>query len=125
MRRLALVGFLALAVVVIAAGCNGNDDGSARDDTSLLCEENGVSVTIVDNHPTGSHILAIPASDVAAGVESTYDIQGNNTGHGHTVTVTAEDFAALDDGMVVNLTSSDTGAVGMSHTHNIVLDCNP
>ncbi len=123
MRRLVLFGFFAL-YVAIAVGCDG-DNGSIGDRASLLCEANGVSVTIVDNHPSGSHILEIPVSDVSAGVEVIYDIQGNNTGHGHAVTVSPEDFAALDDGMVVTLASSDTGAVGMDHTHPIVLDCNP
>jgi hypothetical protein len=89
------------------------------------CDDNGVTAIIEDNHPSGSHELDIPASDVADGVDVVYDIQGVNVGHGHTVTVTAADFSALDDGQEVTLTSSDTGAVGEDHTHGIVLDCSP
>jgi hypothetical protein len=61
--------------------------------------------------------LVIPVSDVTAGVERIYDIQGDNTGHGHTVTVTPDDFTALDAGTVLTLESSDTGAAGQDHTH--------
>lgn len=103
-----------------AAAC-----GSSSNEGTGLCAENGVTTTIVDNHPSGSHTLVVPVEDVAAGVEVTYDIQGNNTGHGHTVTVSATDFAALDSGTVVSLTSSDTGAIGMDHTHPVTLSCNP
>jgi hypothetical protein len=84
-----------------------------------------VTSTIVDNHPIGSHILEIPAEDVSAGVEETYDIQGDNTGHGHTVTVSADDFVDLDAGSEVMLTSSDTGAPGNDHTHPVTLSCTP
>ena len=90
-----------------------------------LCAENGVTTTIEDNHPRGSHVFEVPEADVTEGVEKTYDIQGNNTGHGHTVTVTAADFEALDTGVLVELTSSDTGAAGMDHTHPVTLSCSP
>ncbi|MCA9515135.1 MAG: hypothetical protein KC635_09355 [Myxococcales bacterium] len=82
-----------------------------------------MDITIVDNHPTGSHELEIAASDVSAGETIVYDIQGDNTGHGHTLTVSAEDFATLDAGEVVTLTSSDTGAAGRDHTHDVILSC--
>ena len=112
----------ALATLFLASwlvlGCGG-------DDVSAICEDNEVTVTIVDNHPNGPHVLVIPIGDIADGVEVTYDIQGNNTGHGHFVTVSADDFAALEAGELVTLTSSDTGAVGMDHTHPVLLTCDP
>jgi hypothetical protein len=46
-------------------------------------------------------------------------------GHGHSVTVSADDFIALDAGIEVTLESSDTGAAGMDHTHPVILTCNP
>ena len=67
----------------------------------------------------------MPLSDIAAGVEVTYDIQGNNTGHGHFVTLTAANFTALDAGTTVTLTSSDIGAAGKDHTHDVILSCAP
>ena len=99
--------------------------GSSSNEPTGLCAENGVTTFIVDNHPSGSHTLVIPVSDVTAGVEVTYDIQGNNTGHGHTVTVSPDNFTALDAGTVLTLESSDTGAVGQDHTHPVTLSCNP
>jgi hypothetical protein len=87
--------------------------------------DNGVTTTIGDNHPRGDHQLVIPVQDVVDGTETTYDIRGNNTGHTHSVTVTEDNFTALDAGTVVMLTSSDTGAVGGDHTHPVTLSCNP
>jgi hypothetical protein len=111
---------LSLFVVVpiwLAAGCTGEG--------SNLCEENGVTVDIQDNHPDGDHQLDVPVSDVIAGVDVTYDIQGDNTGHGHDVTLTSDDFADLQDGLEVTVESTDTGAAGQDHTHTVVLTCNP
>ena len=90
-----------------------------------LCVDNGVTTTIGDNHPRGDHQLVIPVQDVVDGTETTYDIRGDNTGHTHSVTVTEDNFTALDAGTVVMLTSSDTGAVGGDHTHPVTLSCNP
>ena len=115
--------YLILSFVLItslATAC-----GSSDSPPTGLCAENGVTTDIVDNHPSGSHTLAVPVADVLAGAEQTYDIQGNNTGHGHTVTVTPTDFTALDAGTVVTIISSDTGAVGNDHTHPVVLTCEP
>ena len=114
-RSLMVVGTLA---VVLAAACGDTSKTS-------LCEANGVSVTIANNHPNGSHTLVVPVSDVLAEAPIVYDIQGNNTGHGHTVSVSADNFAALQAATVVSLVSSDTGAVGNDHTHAITLSCNP
>ena len=111
---------ISVAALSIATAC-----GSSSGQASGLCAENGVTTTIEDNHPNGFHVFEVPVADVTAGVEKTYDIQGNNTGHGHTVTVTAENFEALDTGVLVSLTSSDTGAVGMDHTHPVTLSCSP
>lgn len=111
--RFAALAAIGAAALFIAA-CDSDDS---------ICEENGISTTIADNHPNGSHELTIPLDDVAAAVEVVYDIQGNNTGHAHTVTVTASDFEALDSGTVVTITSSDTGAVGMDHTHEVTISC--
>jgi hypothetical protein len=114
--------YLALLVGLttwFAAACSGGPG------VASLCEENGVTATILHNHPNGPHSLVVPVADVTAGIEVTYDIQGSNTGHGHTVTVTAADFAALGEGTVVTLTSSDTGAVGKDHTHPVTLACGP
>ena len=118
MRHLIHRTNLLAVTAFVAAACGGAGDPSAG-----LCSKNGVTSPIVRNHPNGFHTLAIPASDVRVGRELTYDIQGNNTGHGHTVTLTPQNFAAVDAGSEVTLESSDTGAVGRDHTHTVVLNC--
>ena len=72
-------------------------------------------VTIGTNH---GHEMVVPLADVEAGVEVVSDIQGGSP-HPHSVTVTADDFAALAAGMTVMVTSSmDSG-----HTHEVSLVC--
>ena len=116
----ALVFLLTVAAVSLP-GCG--DDGTGVN--ASTCVTVGPVTEIVDNHlPSGGdHELVVPVGDVIAGEERTYDIRGDNTGHTHTVTVTAAHFADLQDGLSVSLTSSDTGAVGTSHTHDIVISC--
>lgn len=106
-----------------AAGCDDGDDGDGGEGSTCLSE--GVLVAIVDNHNVlgGDHELTVSATDVVAGVDKTYDIRGDNTGHTHTVTVSAEDFAALAVGTSVTLISSNNGSAGQSHTHEIRLSC--
>lgn len=112
--RLRLHVFVVLAVVPWLTACADSP-----------CEDNGVTVVIEENHPTGDHKLEVPLDDVTAAEDVVYDIRGDNTGHGHTLTVTSEDFLSLEDGDEVTLTSSDVGAVGQDHTHVVVLDCDP
>ena len=116
-RLIVLLAFM----LVLNVHC-GSD--SSDSEASGLCAENGVTTTIGDNHPRGAHELEIPVDDVVEGVEKTYDIQGDNVGHGHTVTISPDDFMALSSGTIVTLTSSDNGAVGNTHTHPVTLSCN-
>ena len=64
------------------------------------------------------HSASVPATDVAAGVEKTYDIQGTS-GHPHTVTITAAMFAMLKAGQTVTATSSNDAG----HTHSVTVRC--
>ena len=90
-------------------------DAGGEDDagTTPACES--VNSTIGTNH---GHTLALPAADVAAGTERTYDIQGASP-HAHSVTVTAEQFTMLAAGMTVMTTSTRGGG----HTHAVTLVC--
>lgn len=120
---------LALVLGLLTAACGddggGDTDGGADGGAANPCVTDGVVAEIGDNHPSGSHQLSIPLDDVLAGEDKSYDIQGNNTGHGHTVTVSADDFAALSAGETVELTSSNNGSAGRSHTHPVTLYCGP
>jgi hypothetical protein len=75
---------------------------------------NGTNVVIGANH---GHTLVVPKTDVMAGADKTYDIQGTSP-HSHTVTITAAQFAALAANMSVSTVSSLDG-----HTHSIMVTC--
>ncbi len=109
-----------LPALLLAAACG--DDG---DESPSSCLSDGAFVEIIDNHQTsgGDHQLVVSATDVIAGVEVVYDIRGDNTGHTHSLTVTAASFSSLQDGTSVTITSSDTGAAGNDHTHDVQLSC--
>ncbi len=107
-----------IAPVVLSLGLAGVACGDPSP-----CEENGVSVVIADNHPNGPHTLSVSWADVEAAIAKTYDIQGSNTGHGHTVSLSGEEFESLAAGETVTIISSNNGSVGASHTHTVTLDC--
>jgi len=120
-----LVSRIGLATLA-AACCFGltcaDDDAPASTST---CLTEGPVVEILDNHRTtgGDHKLVVTSADVVAGVLASYDIRGDNTGHTHEVTLTADDFADLANGRTVTVISSNNGSAGASHTHEIRLSC--
>ena len=73
------------------------------------------TTTIGTNH---GHAGTVPAADVMAGVQKTYNIQGAS-GHPHTVTITAAMFTMLKAGMPVTATSSNDA----NHTHAVTVTC--
>lgn len=75
----------------------------------------GTMAMIGTNH---GHAIDVPASDVTAGVEKTYNIKGTSL-HPHTVVVTAAMFAMLEAGQQVTATSSNDA----NHTHTVTLRC--
>lgn len=81
------------------------------------CERNGVVPTIELLHDP-NHTLTIPAADVAAGVERTYTLEDNGSGHTHEVTLTAADFANLQRGQGIQEMSTQTG-----HIHSVTVNC--
>jgi hypothetical protein len=80
------------------------------------CLLNGAkSSKITDNH---GHRITVSAEDISAGREKTYDIQGNS-GHPHTITVTAQDFLILfSQGEVVVSSTRDE-----HHAHDVTISC--
>ena len=72
-----------------------------------------IVAAISANH---GHALEIPLADIEAGVEMTYSAQGS-AGHCHQVTLTADDFAALQAGGTVRKFSCNGG------DHEYVLSC--
>jgi hypothetical protein len=63
-------------------------------------------------------VLVVTLAEVQAGVEVSYDIMGASP-HTHSVVITAEDFAVLQEqGMVVVTSSFDS-----MHEHQITVMC--
>lgn len=88
---------------------------AAIDAPPANCMQNGTAVMIAGNH---GHSMTVSKADVMAGVQKDYNIQGSSA-HPHTVTVTAEMFALLQQNMVVTAKSStDNG-----HPHDITIEC--
>lgn len=97
-------------------GCpNNGDGGSDAGADAGSGSRNTCSTGISDNH---GHVLVVSREDVAVGEDRTYSIRGTAL-HDHTVTLTAEDFAALAAGGTVGpLTSSFSG-----HPHDVTVVC--
>lgn len=72
---------------------------------------------IGNNHNPGPHTLTVTLAEVEAGVEIQYDIQGQS-GHPHTLVITAGDFATLQATGSVIVESSFDG-----HSHSVTVTC--
>src|SRR5687767_13662620 len=105
----------AAGATALLANCGGDDGGSSDSAITRNCAMNGTSVTIGTDH---GHVLVVTASDVAAGVEKTYDISGT-AGHAHMVTISAANFATLQSN--ANGSVMVTSTVGAAHTHSITI----
>jgi len=116
----------ALGALALLPACGGDDTptpgtDAGRDTGTPPVDLGGggscaaVTSRIDANH---GHVLAVPAADIAAGTAQTYGIMGSS-GHTHSVTLSATDFASLQsDGMVV-VTSTTSSA----HMHAITVTC--
>lgn len=94
-----------------------NCSDSTEDDNgsdAKNCLENGTSVSIGTNH---GHSLTVSKEDVDAGVEKSYSIAGA-ADHSHNVTVTADNFATLQNNSSVTVQSTSSG-----HTHSVTISC--
>ena len=106
------LGAVGALVAFGAVGC-GSDDGGG--DGAGGSGGTDCSGGIVGNH---GHALTVSDADVAAGVDKTYDIQGN-AGHTHQVTISAAQFAEIAQGKSVLVTTSE----GSLHTHEVSVAC--
>ena len=102
-------------------GCSSSDDGAGENNENpnnqgeSNCTDNGTLSSISANH---GHSLTVSSSDVQAGSARTYSIQGSSS-HDHMVTLTANDFASLqnNDSITVSSTNDD------GHTHSVTVRC--
>jgi hypothetical protein len=111
-RRELLVATATGAALTVCGGGGGTDTVDAPPPS---CADNGARSIIPYNH---GHILEIPAADIAAGQQRSYDITGG-ADHSHTVAVTAAEMATLATNAGVQVMSS----VGGGHSHTIDLRC--
>jgi hypothetical protein len=101
------------------SGTGSNDDATTAADgestaAAASCEMDP-SATISANH---GHAVTLPLADVMAGAGADYDIQGT-ADHPHTLSLSDEHLAMLQQGMQVTVASStDAG-----HNHQVTLDC--
>jgi hypothetical protein len=94
----------------------GTDTGSTSEGESTSASGCTMDpdVVIGTNH---NHEMVVPLADVMAGVQVVYDIQGTSM-HPHTVTLTADHFTMLQQGMQVVVESSFDG-----HSHTVTVSC--
>jgi len=115
-RKEFLGTMLGAAGAVALAGCGG-DDGASADAKAKSCTMNGTNVTIDANH---GHVMMVSMADVMAGVDKTYDIMGSAI-HTHSVTVTAANFATLQNNPSGSVMV--TSSVSSAHSHGITILC--
>jgi hypothetical protein len=103
--------------VLMTKSCSKDDDEAIKT-TPIVpkdCLANGTNVSVGTNH---GHNLTVSKSDVEAGVDKTYSIQGSS-GHNHTLTILAAHFENLKNNSSVGVdSSSDSG-----HSHSVTVSC--
>lgn len=113
-RKNFLIGTLGAAGAALGlggtAGCGGDDDGAGGGSGTKSCAS-----SISDNH---GHALSIPTADLESTADKTYSIQGAS-GHDHTVTLVASDFAKLKSGASVIVTAT----TAVAHAHEVTVTC--
>jgi len=101
----------------LTTGC-GSDDSGPAEVTSENCLENGATASSISAN-TG-HSLTVPKTDIAAGTERDYTIQGT-ADHSHNVVISDAQFAQLSINNQITIRSSEGG--NPSHSHSVVISC--
>jgi hypothetical protein len=97
-----------------AGASAGGDAGSGGTASSTMCSS---TVEPTNNH---THVLTVPGSDVDRGFQDApYVLEAGATGHTHTLTLTAYDFAYLQAGVTLMARSS----MDSNHDHQCDITC--
>lgn len=104
----------------LLSACGRDDASDIASYLGMSCSTRSTGVTASIGAPIhgNAHSLTLALADIDAGVAKSYSIKGAS-GHDHSISLSAENFAALRSGQSVS-TVSTTGA---SHTHTVTLTC--
>ena len=94
---------------------NGGSGGTSG--TGGSCAACATVMSTIGTNHTPPHTITVPLSDVMAGADVTYDIQGDSA-HAHSVLVTGAMFATLQACGTVMVTST-----GGQHDHVVTISC--
>jgi hypothetical protein len=98
-----------------ATGGTGGTAGTGTGGTGGTAACDPESVAQTGDH---MHTVTIPMADVEAGVEQIYTMQ-TTLGHTHMLTLTAQDFAALQENGSIMVTST----TDVQHSHVVTIEC--
>jgi hypothetical protein len=85
------------------------------DEPKIACER--VVARVGTNH---GHTFVVPAADAKAGGDKTYDLTGT-ANHGHSVTISSDDWKRINKGEIVRMPCSKEGG----HLHRLLIKCAP
>ena len=95
--------------------CSYSNDDPIPDGADKNCLLNGTASSVSANH---GHSITVSITDVDAGVEKQYNIQGSSA-HNHVVTVSESAFASLANNQQISVNST----TGDGHTHSVTISC--
>lgn len=107
-----------LGVLARCGGSGGSGSGSGSGNgtaDSGLCTNGAINGAISNNH---GHSLSVPAADVQAAAQKTYNIQGGSA-HPHSITITAAQFGLLSQNQTFTVTSTNDAG----HIHDVTVRC--
>lgn len=106
---------IALASIALAGGAcgGGGDDEPVADAPAGTC-----TAMIASNHVHTPHVVMVTSGDIMAAADKTYDIKGTAP-HTHTITITAMQFATLQSGGPITVTSTTEE----THSHMVTITC--
>lgn len=107
-RSILKLGLATIAIPMTLVACDDGgsevlDDDIADTGTADTCDTAAAGDGTSDTH---SHVLTIPAADLAGGLGGTYTSTAGD--HTHDVVLTAQDMSDLLDNCTVTVSSDDT-----------------
>lgn len=114
------IGTVLVSLPVISLiGCSSDDTANGDpniDPDATDCLANGANATAISsNH---GHTLVVSKSDIDAGTQKSYSIQGSS-GHNHSITLTSANFNTLKTAKSISVESSRDS----SHRHDVTVSC--